>query len=94
MPGANQSNVIFAFLAVAFVIFITMRGEIGVYMGFLLSTPKTSNAASGTVDISALEKGVDNVNAAAAQGAAAGAAANKTNAQNLAFLGNAAMVFL
>ena len=48
MP-TNQSNVIVAFLAVAFVIFITMRGEIGVYMGFLLSTPKQSAPATTPV---------------------------------------------
>jgi hypothetical protein len=32
----NQSNVIFGFLLAAFIVFITMRGELPVYMGFLL----------------------------------------------------------
>ena len=36
----NQSTIIFGYLFAAFVIFITMRGELPVYMGFLLSTPK------------------------------------------------------
>ncbi len=31
-----QSSAIFAFLAIAFVVFITQRGELRVYMGFLL----------------------------------------------------------
>lgn len=48
-----QSNVIFAFLAVAFVIFITMRGELRLYMGFLLGSsagaapPAPTKTASG-----------------------------------------------
>jgi hypothetical protein len=32
----NQSNRIFAFLAAAFVIFITMRGELRTYYGFII----------------------------------------------------------
>lgn len=32
----NQSNVIFAYLFGAFVIYITMRGELRTYMGFLI----------------------------------------------------------
>jgi hypothetical protein len=32
----NQSNVIFAFLFAAFVIFITVRGNLPVYLGFIL----------------------------------------------------------
>lgn len=40
-----QSNVIFAYLAVAFVIFITMRGELRLYLGFLLATPAQSPSA-------------------------------------------------
>lgn len=32
----NQSNIIAAYLFVAFVIFITMRGELGVYLGFFI----------------------------------------------------------
>ncbi|MDE2020305.1 MAG: hypothetical protein KGJ13_08225 [Patescibacteria group bacterium] len=34
-----QSNVIFFYLFAAFFVFITMRGELRKYMGFLLSTP-------------------------------------------------------
>jgi hypothetical protein len=35
-----QSNVIFAYLFAAFVIFITVRGELPKYLGFLLASPK------------------------------------------------------
>lgn len=38
----NQSNVIFGFIFAAFVIFITQRGELPIYLGFLLATPKAS----------------------------------------------------
>lgn len=31
-----QSNAIFAFMFAAFVVFVTMRGELPTYMGFLL----------------------------------------------------------
>ena len=41
----NQSSVIFGFLAVAFLVFITQRGELGIYWGFLVSSP--SAPASG-----------------------------------------------
>lgn len=34
-----QSNVIFFYLFAAFFVFITMRGELPKYMGFLLSSP-------------------------------------------------------
>lgn len=34
-----QSNVIFFFLFAAFFVFITLRGELRKYMGFLLSSP-------------------------------------------------------
>jgi hypothetical protein len=37
-----QSNVIFFYLFAAFFIFITLRGELRKYMGFLLSTPVAS----------------------------------------------------
>lgn len=39
----SQSNVVFAFLLVAFLIFITMRGKLRTYMRFLLG----DNAAPG-----------------------------------------------
>lgn len=43
----NQSNRIFAFLALAFVIFITMRGELRTYYGFIVGcgTPAPEPAA-------------------------------------------------
>jgi hypothetical protein len=37
----SQSNVIFAYLLIAYLIFITMRGELPIYMGFLLGGPQT-----------------------------------------------------
>jgi len=37
-----QSNVIFFYLFAAFFVFITMRGELRKYMGFLFSTPTAS----------------------------------------------------
>lgn len=39
-----QSNVIFFYIFAAFVIFITMRGELSVYMGFLLASPVNQKA--------------------------------------------------
>lgn len=35
----NQSTVIFGFLAAAFFVFITQRGELPIYWGFLVSSP-------------------------------------------------------
>lgn len=32
----GQSNVVFGFLFVAFLVFITMKGELRTYMGFLI----------------------------------------------------------
>lgn len=32
----NQSNIIFAYLLAAFIIFITMRGELPKYLGFII----------------------------------------------------------
>jgi len=32
----QQSNVIFAFLFIGFIVFITARGELRTYMGFLI----------------------------------------------------------
>jgi hypothetical protein len=37
----NQSTIIFGYLAVAFLIFITQRGELPIYWGFLVSAPTT-----------------------------------------------------
>lgn len=36
----NQSTVIFGFLATAFVVFITVRGELPIYWGFLAKSPQ------------------------------------------------------
>lgn len=55
----NQSAVIFGYLFVAFLVFITMKGELPVYAGFLLSTP---TPAPATVKTSA---GVSNILTAA-----------------------------
>lgn len=41
----NQSNVIAAFLLVAFLVFITMRGELPTYIGLLLG--EGSNSGGG-----------------------------------------------
>lgn len=38
----NQSTIIFGYLFVAFLIFITQRGALPVYMGFILSKPKVN----------------------------------------------------
>lgn len=38
----QQSNVIFFFLFAAFVIYITIRGELPKYLGFLFSSPVAS----------------------------------------------------
>ncbi|MEB2519811.1 hypothetical protein SOP85_31020 [Pseudomonas sp. YuFO20] len=37
----NQSTIIFGYLFVAFLIFITQRGELPTYWGFLVSSPST-----------------------------------------------------
>lgn len=41
----NQSNVIFAFLFAAFIIFVTMRGDLPKYLGFVLG--ETAPATPG-----------------------------------------------
>lgn len=38
-----QSNVIFFYLFAAFVIYVTIRGELPLYLGFLLSTPQDNS---------------------------------------------------
>jgi len=42
----EQSNVIAMALLFAYVIFITLRGELPIYVGFLVSPVKTTDAAS------------------------------------------------
>lgn len=50
----NQSGVVFGFIAVAFFVFITLKGELPIYAGLLLlspATPGTGNtpaASNGT----------------------------------------------
>lgn len=43
----QQSNAIFAFLFIAFLVFITMKGELPLYMGFLFGTSSGSGANAG-----------------------------------------------
>jgi hypothetical protein len=54
----SQSNSIFAFLALAFIVFITMRGELPVYTGFLLGPTNGGTGATpadtGNVDVGSL----------------------------------------
>lgn len=38
-----QSNVIFFYIFAAYLIFITMRGELPKYLGFLLASPANAN---------------------------------------------------
>jgi len=51
--GSNQSGVIFGFVAVAFVVYITLKGELPIYAGLLLlapagSAPGNTNASNTT----------------------------------------------
>lgn len=41
----NQSTIIFGYLFVAFLIFITQRGELSTYWGFLVSSPVNPNSS-------------------------------------------------
>lgn len=43
-----QSSVIAAYLMIAFLVFITMRGELQAYMGFLLSSPAVGGSAGAS----------------------------------------------
>lgn len=49
--GVSQSSIIFAYLAVAFVIFITMRGELRTYWGLLAGTASAPGAAANTAPV-------------------------------------------
>lgn len=53
----NQSTIIFGYLAVAFLIFITQRGELLTYWGFLVSSPATPSSGPGAVGSGALTTG-------------------------------------
>ncbi len=46
----SQSNVIFAAIFISYLIFITMRGELPVYAGFLLKSKPATASASNTTD--------------------------------------------
>jgi hypothetical protein len=54
----DQSNIIFLYLLIAFVIFITMRNELGTYMGFVFGATSSpvagSNAAAGNTALTQL----------------------------------------
>lgn len=58
-------NVIFAYLFIAYMIFITLRGELPIYMGFLLSsassTASTTSATTATSATSANATAVSNL---------------------------------
>jgi hypothetical protein len=43
----NQSNIIFGAAFVAYVIFITMRGELPIYLGLLLNTQSVPVSGGG-----------------------------------------------
>lgn len=48
----NQSTIVFGFMLSAFVVFITMRGELRTYMGFLIgggSAEQPSTIQKGVV---------------------------------------------
>lgn len=44
----NQSGVIFGFIAVAFFIYITLKGELPTYAGLLLLSPGGTSATGST----------------------------------------------
>lgn len=50
----NQSTIIFGYLAVAFLVFITQRGELPIYWGFLVSSPKQPAAGPSVTKEGAL----------------------------------------
>lgn len=53
----NQSTIIFGYLAVAFLIFITQRGELPIYWGFLVSSPKQPASGPTTTQTGQLTNG-------------------------------------
>jgi len=70
----NQSNIIAAYLFIAFVVFITMRGSLRTYLGFFIGggaapvAPGNADgktAASTTGDNTALASGITNAGFAA-----------------------------
>jgi hypothetical protein len=65
VPDVSQSSVIFAFFALAFLVYITMKGELSIYAGFLLSDPKSSVALPDSQKISATDVAATAVKVAA-----------------------------
>lgn len=53
-----QSSAIFAFLAIAFLVFITQRGELRVYWGLLVGNTGTPSAANAPAQTQASANGV------------------------------------
>jgi len=43
----NQSSVIFFFIFAAYFVFVTIRGELPIYMGLLLKSPSTAPSTPG-----------------------------------------------
>jgi hypothetical protein len=68
----GQSNAIFGFLFIAFLVYITMKGELPVYLGFLFGGPQVGGSQRGGGVT------INNVGAAAAN-AAASAPADLSN---------------
>lgn len=71
--SVNQSTIIFGYLAVAFFIFITQRGELPVYWGFLVSTPTApasgpAATASGSLTVGQAAQAVSAIAPLAALG--------------------------
>lgn len=53
----NQSTIIFGYLAAAFFIFITQRGELPTYWGFIVSTPNTPSSGPTATGSGAITTG-------------------------------------
>lgn len=53
-----QSSAIFAFLAVAFLVFITQKGELPVYWGLLIGNTGTAAPPSAPANAQASQNGV------------------------------------
>ncbi len=62
---ANQSNVIFASLAIAFTVFITSKGELPNYISLLKGT-KSASVQSATTETKSTAPSVNSVTNAAA----------------------------
>jgi hypothetical protein len=53
VEGMSQSNIIFGFLFVAFVVYATARGELGTYLNLLLRPNAGSGQTNATVSSAA-----------------------------------------